>query len=112
MPLKIYYLDDEQDLCEVFQDTYSSDDTNIQVFSEPAKFLDAISTSPPDLCFIDYRLPATTGDIIASKIDERIPKYLITGDINISTKSKFNKILQKPCRSEIIEEILSEFLKR
>jgi hypothetical protein len=54
MPLKIYYLDDEEALYEIFEDYFSSEAVEV-----------------------------TTGDEVAKVMAASIPKYLITGGIRI-----------------------------
>ena len=41
MPLKIYYLDDEPDLLEIFTDTFSSDSIKVTTFSDALPAIDA-----------------------------------------------------------------------
>lgn len=106
MSLKVYYLDDEKDLLEMFSDTFSTPDIQITNFSEPALFMKAVKASPPDIIFLDFRLPGCTGDEIAQQIDPNIPKVLITGDTEVRPKASFLAVLGKPYRSQSIEDIL------
>ena len=103
MPLKVYYLDDEELLGEIFAEFFSSDQVAVTAFSEVGAMFEVIAHSAPDLIFIDYRLPGTTGDEVAKRIDPAIPKILLTGEITVQTSYHFEKILAKPFdNSEIL----------
>jgi DNA-binding NtrC family response regulator len=111
MPLKIFYLDDETDLLEMFSDTFSSADRVITTFSDPKTAIEAIRQTPPDILFIDYRLPNYTGDQVAQMIDPKISKVLITGDMQVKCNYNFLAIFEKPYSASKIEEILDSFVK-
>ncbi len=109
MSLKVYYLDDEEGLCENFSDAFSTEKFCVITFTDPAKAVEAAKLNPPDLFFLDYRLPGTTGDQIAQALDPKIPKFLITGDIFIETNYKFMKVFAKPYSDEEILKVLHEY---
>lgn len=96
MSLKITYLDDEPELCSIFLEIFSEGDIEITTFSDPSKAIEHIRNNPPDLIFLDFRLPLTTGDEIALKLDPAIPKALITGDLNVTPIYQFDRIFSKP----------------
>ena len=108
-PLKIVYIDDEIDLCEMFSDLFSSPETEIKTYIDPQVAINEISSNPPDLIFLDYRLPGITGDEVAKKLNNNIPKILITGDANIKTEYSFNKIYTKPYEFNDMREFLNQF---
>lgn len=110
MPLKIYYLDDESDLLEIFAETFTCTEVTVSTFSNPDQALQAIKEFPPDIVFLDYRLPNTTGDKIALQIDPRIPKALITGDLSADLKAKFDAVFIKPISQEKIELFIQSFM--
>ncbi len=110
MGIRVYYLDDEVELCENFSDYFSSTDIEIKTFFEPGRLIEASKTAPPDLYLIDYRLPGMTGDKVALALPPNIPKYLITGDISLDIPLGFKGILSKPSRYEDIEAILDSVL--
>lgn len=109
MPVKIYYLDDEILLSENFSETFSSDDVVIKCFSEPKAVIEATIADPPDIFFIDYRLPNTTGDVVAKKLPKHIPKALITGDINFPPGSDFIAVFQKPIDENTVQIFIDSF---
>ncbi len=108
MPLKVYYLDDEPELVEIFKDSYSSKDFEITGFTQPDQAVKIIQENPPDVLFIDYRLPNTTGDRIAQKIDSTIPKALITGDLFLQPITHFDIIFKKPYDDDEIISFLNK----
>lgn len=110
MKLRVYYLDDERDLLEAFVDTFSSDEIQITTFENPQLAIDAARDNPPDVFFIDMRLPRTTGDVVAQQMDPNLPKILITGDIHVTCKSEFLKIYHKPFQISEVEKLISDFL--
>ena len=110
MPLKVYYIDDEKGLCENFEDLFSvSDLILIKTFMDPEVAKIAIEADPPDILFLDYRLPNITGDQLAQSLDPAIPKYLVSGDIELKLKYKFLKIFPKPYSIDEVEALLSVY---
>ena len=93
--LKVYYLDDEADLCEIFEDYYASENVEVTTFTDPKAAVAAIKSTPPDLFFIDYRLEESNGDDVARETDAAIPKFLITGDQNVKTTYEFQAIIRR-----------------
>ena len=63
---------------------------------DPNEALISIATKGADLVFIDFRLPNITGDKIALKIDPKIPKVLITGDLHVNVEAIFDRVFYKP----------------
>ncbi len=112
MLLEIMYIDDEQDLCDFFIDEYSSSEIGVRTFTDPKIAVESAKSNSPDLIFIDYRLPGARGDIIAQSFKSEIPKYLITGDINVVPQYQFSEILSKldcwPHLHEILQDLLSK----
>ncbi len=106
MPFKIFYLDDEPALLELFSDTFSAPDRVITTFSDPKAAIEAIRHTPPDVLFIDYRLPNHTGDQIAQMLDPGIPKVLMTGDMLVKCSYPFTAVFEKPYKSIEVEEVL------
>lgn len=111
MQLKIYYLDDEKDLQEMFSDIFSSTECSVTTFSDPVAFVNFVESNPPDLVFLDYRLPNCTGDEIAMKINPAIPKVLITGDLEVKPQASFVAKFGKPFETEELEALIQSFYK-
>ena len=108
MPFNIVYIDDEEELCEVFSEIFSSDEIKINAFTRPEEGIDYIQQNPPDLIVLDYRLPGTTGDEIALKLDPSIPKILSTGEMQVKTKYEFYKVIFKPYKIPDVMGVLDE----
>lgn len=106
MKHRVVYLDDEPDLCEIFQDMFGSDSIEVVAFSDPQKALAEVNRQEPDLVFLDYRLPGTTGEKVAMQMSQSVRKYLITGEINPQLSYKFEDVLKKPIEIEVIKKIL------
>ncbi len=96
VPLKVYYLDDEESLLEVFSDTFSSSECVVFTFADPIAFVQSVKTDPPDVVFLDYRLPGCTGDEVALRLDPSLPKVLVSGDLDLNTKAVFVAKFSKP----------------
>jgi DNA-binding response OmpR family regulator len=108
LSFKIYYLDDEPELLELFVDTFSEPGIEICIFNDVSAFHEAIQRRIPDLIFLDYRLSGTTGDEIALRLDPNLPKALITGDQQVKTKAFFEAQFAKPYRTEEIEAFIKK----
>lgn len=108
MPLKIYYLDDEEQLTTMFKELFDQPEFAIETFNHPCEALQAIRRSPPDLLVLDYRLPKTTGDKLAQSVGIDIPKILVSGDLNISLQAEFLRVFPKPYDyDQMLEFLLS-----
>lgn len=108
MSLKVCYLDDEIDLLEMFSDLFSQPGREIITFSDPLEAVTAIQKNVPDIFFVDYRLPGISGEEIARKLDPKIPKVLISGDIHIESDYPFRAVFSKPFDAQQIEALLSQ----
>lgn len=105
-PLKVYYLDDEPALLEVFEESYACDWLIIKTFSDPAEAIKFIKANPPDILFLDYRLPNTTGDAVAQQLPGGFPKVLITGDLHVQPVTQFAQIIYKPYSPEAVPAVI------
>ena len=108
MAKKIYYIDDEADLLELFVDFFSSPEYEISTFNDCEAGIEAIRLNPPDLLVLDLRLPATTGDEIALKLDPNIPKVLVTGDLKVELKASFIRVFEKPLDPDEFQKFMEE----
>jgi CheY-like chemotaxis protein len=112
VPLRVVYLDDEADLVETFIDLFSSEEIQITGFSEVPKALEYLKANKPDVIFLDYRLPGQTGDELANKMDPSVPKALISGELSLKPKSKFEKQFKKPFVPKDVFEFFQEIKAR
>lgn len=108
MKISVYYVDDEPQICEVFEELFSNSEVSIVTFTDPFLALQAILQSPPDILFTDYRMPGMNGEDLAKKLDPKLKKILITGENNVITEFKFDAVLPKPLNTKLIREIISQ----
>jgi len=108
--ITVFYLDDEAELAELFRDLFSTDQITIRSFSKVQDFYLGLKNERPDVIFLDFRLPGITGDIIALELNNKIPKYLVTGELSVKTEYAFNKVLSKPFIISEIEEVFQNQL--
>ncbi len=73
--LKFCISNDEQTLCEIFKENFESDSIQIWTFSSPADALSEFNSIGPDVVLLDYRLPSTTGDIIAAQLPPHLLRH-------------------------------------
>ena len=105
---KVLFLDDEVDLLEMFRD-YCDDIAEVRIFAKPQEALLSALSDPPEIAFLDYRLPTTTGVEVGQHFPPEARLYLLTGELDIECPTNFEKILIKPIRmSEIAELILKK----
>ena len=110
MPLKVYYIDDEPELCNLFCEYHDSPQVEVKTFTSGAEAIEYAKDNPPDLVFIDFRLPGTTGEEVARALDPKTPKYLVTGEIHIQSSELFRGVLSKPCNPQAMEELIKQYL--
>lgn len=110
MSLKVFYLDDEPDLLQLFMETFQTDQIQISTFDNPDYAISEAKTNPPDVFFIDYRLPLITGDKVAGKVPSSIYKVLVTGDLNLNLNYSFDQIVEKPFKILLIQNTLKDLL--
>ena len=106
--LKVVYVDDEADLCEMFAELFATESISVQTFVDPVKAVEQINEQTPDLIFLDYRLPHTNGEKIAHALNLKIPIVLITGEMAFEPTYPFFRVLGKPYETQQVEKILSE----
>lgn len=109
MPLKVYYLDDEIELCEIFSEYFELDGLDITTFIDATEAIQACNLNPPDLFIIDFRLTDTTGAKVALAIEENIPKILVTGELSLDDSSMFTQVILKPNHLLEIEKIINGY---
>jgi len=112
MALKVFYIDDEPDLLDLFSDVFSSPEVEVTTFVDPDVAVSAIRETPPDLLFVDYRLPKTTGAQLAREIAPAIPKVLITGDLATARDPNFVGVFSKPLDIEGIASFIRSYVGR
>ncbi len=114
--LRVWYIDDEADLCEMFSDIFTNKNIHINTYTNFDDVKKALTETDPNhmphVCFIDYRLKRITGDRIAAELPTSIPKYLVTGDLQVPPSDLFVAVLPKPYDSETIQYIIDTLLEK
>ena len=107
MGLKVLYLDDEPTLCEYFKQLVSEPEVEVVTFTDASEAIEWARQSPPDLAIIDYRLPGTNGDRVAQAMPSGIPKYLVTGDLQVAPDYPFEEIFLKPAYLADVRRVIA-----
>lgn len=107
MALTAVFVDDEPDLCDVYENLFSSDKVRVRAFTDCYEALKFINQSAPEYIFIDYRMPHQSGIEFRNQITSDSACYLITGELDLATPSGFIDVIKKPLREEQFEKIIS-----
>lgn len=109
MKISVYYLDDEEKLCEIFAEFFNSERVQVSTFVDANEAIEASNKNAPDLFFIDYQLPGITGDEVAFSVEPNIPKILVTGNITSKCKYNFKDVIAKPYKFGEIQKIIDSY---
>jgi DNA-binding NtrC family response regulator len=110
MSIKIVYIDDEPGMCQMFEDNFSSKDILVYTFFDLTNLPEKVLEIEPDLIFLDFRMPNTSGDQVASTLDPKVPKVLISGDLFIESSHKYLRIFEKPFNFDEMSKFINDFL--
>jgi DNA-binding NtrC family response regulator len=110
MAFRIYYLDDEVDLLNLFKVFIVSDNVEVTTFTSATEAIACCQHTPPDLFFIDYRLSDTTGDKVAEAIDANIKKILLTGELDMDEVPLFEQVIKKPFKLSYVKNVVEQIL--
>lgn len=110
MKKEVIFVDDEEDLLELYYDLFQEESFSVKIFSDPTKALTYINENSPNLLFIDFRMPKLNGIELRDKINKDITSYLITGELDLKDTDKFVAVLKKPLSTAIIEELIEKHL--
>ena len=109
--IRVYYLDDEPALCDLFSEYFDSGEIEVTTFTRAPDAIAAVNDALPVVMFIDYRLSDTDGASVARQLPESLPKVLITGDLAAAPDYPFNYIVSKPFSFRQVEEIIRTLAK-
>jgi CheY-like chemotaxis protein len=119
MAKKIMFIDDEPDLVKVTSLRLKKIGYEVCIVTTGEEALNAIKETPPDLIFLDLRLPQMSGDAVCKQLksDEKlrqIPVILFTASMsNILEKVKEIKAddyLTKPFEPEELLNKIKKFI--
>lgn len=105
----IVYLDDEPHLTEIFSSLFKGTYHEFKVFNDEFEAIEYCLENPPDILFVDYRLKSMHGDEVAKQLSNHIHKVLVTGDIKIDSKYKFDSVISKPFKLVQLIDKVQEF---
>ncbi|MGE4132186.1 MAG: two-component system response regulator [Bdellovibrionales bacterium] len=108
MRLRVLIVDDEPDLCEVFQSLFTNEQCTVEVHCQVQSALDSVAKSPPDLVILDYRMPVMNGEQFAREIPAHIPVILITGDLSVRPAGRFVRVFSKPANLDEVKAFVLE----
>ena len=77
----VVYIDDEEDLCDVFSLRFERHGAKIECFSNPIEGVAFINSNDVAVVFSDYRMPKMNGIDVLNAIEKEIPFYIITGEL-------------------------------
>ncbi len=106
MTLKLVFVDDEEELGELYEEYFVDVGHEVVTFADPLEAEAYLNNNPVDLCFIDYRMPVIDGLELRTRIPATLHCYLLSGELELDCPQGFEGKLQKPIRIEQIEAII------
>lgn len=106
--LKVLFLDDEADLCEIFSELLSGPNCEVRTFQDAGTALAGCESWSPDIAFLDFRLPGSSGLAVAAKLPKNTVKFLVTGELDLKPDPSVNGVLKKPLDFDQIVKIVDE----
>jgi DNA-binding response OmpR family regulator len=103
---KIFIVDDEKDILELFQECFSTDDNQIFTFENHLEAIKASQVENPDLIILDANLKGVSGLQIVHDFQQEIPKYLFSGNTYNTTPKGFTGVLTKPFSMEDMMKLI------
>lgn len=111
MTFQIVLIDDEKELCEIFSILFSTKLVQVKTFTDHLKAIESIAENPPHLVFIDYRLVDINGVEIAERLNAKIPKILMTGEVFPVENKLFDKVIPKPYTESEVWSVIQYYVK-
>lgn len=107
--MKIIFVDDENELCEIFRESFSiKGEVEVLTFGDIESCKDYMSKNEVALMFIDYRMSRMNGVDFAKACDANVPKFLLTGELDPQVPEQlFKGIVFKPFEDEEIQSIIN-----
>lgn len=110
MSERIYYLDDELHLCEIFREYMEFAGYEVLTFTDSNLAIESCETNPPAMIFIDYRLADSTGGEVAESLPEEITKVLVTGELAMPNVRNFDYLMAKPYKLNEVKALVQKHL--
>jgi len=102
---KVLFLDDETDLLELFRDS-CEDLAEVRVFADSEKAIESAIKVPPDIAFLDYRLPGMSATEVAGRFPRGVVLHLLTGELDLALPEGFASVLVKPVHVARLRELI------
>ncbi len=107
----IIYIDDENDLLELFSDLFSNDQRKIHCFNNHQDAISFSRNNTVDMILIDYRMPDGTADQLLKKLElsDNTVVLMITGEMEVDQDicELFHGIIKKPFTVGKLESYLT-----
>jgi len=96
----VVYIDDELALCRIVRWRLEAAGLAVETFTDPESAIAWVQDHDVRCVLCDYRMPAMNGFQVLERLDERIPFYLVTGDLavggELSDRTRVRGVIQKP----------------
>lgn len=109
MQRNIVFVDDENDLCEMYEELFKSKTNIVKAFSCIKTALEYIQGHNVDICFIDYRMPIMNGIEFRKHLSENIVCILLTGELDARLEVGFVAVFNKPLDEQMFEQIIDKY---
>ena len=107
---RVYYLDDEPELLEVFQEYMAPHYSEVATFESGSDAKQVCDQAPPDVMVIDYRLAEMTGDDFVRELDEGVRTILVSGELDLNPVEHFDHFVPKPFRLSELKALIDSLL--
>ena len=118
--ITVLYVDDEEELCNLFQMTFHSPEHNVRVFSDPSQALAFLEEHKVAIVFCDFRMPRMDAPEfyrqMPERLKDRVPFYVVTGLTSAASfeipdnSGDFSGFYSKPLKSAEIKSLLNSGL--
>ncbi|MBN22202.1 MAG: hypothetical protein CL678_13055 [Bdellovibrionaceae bacterium] len=108
MKTEIVFIDDEAELCEIYEQLFESEDIEIKTFTDPKEGIQYVNEASPKLVFIDYRMPDHNGIECREQMTTKSHYFLVTGELDIDPPEGFESMIKKPLSFSNFREILKK----
>lgn len=98
--IRVLFVDDEVDLCDVYEVLFSSEKIEVITFSDPLEAINEIKQTSFDIAFLDFRMPQMNGLKLREELPSSTPCFLVTGELDMEVPANFLDLLRKPFKKE------------